>query len=205
MKSTQLRRSLYIAWLLAFAAAFSSARAIAHCDAIDGPVVKAAQRSLAERNVNLVLIWVQKADEAEIKRAFDQTVAVRKLGPEAMELADRHFFETLVRLHRAGEGAPFTGLKPAGGNIGPAIAAADQALDTGEVEPLLRLLLSELRRRLQETFDAAASKKRFAANDVAAGRAYVEAYVRFIHYVEGVHEAVSTAPTHSEDKHVLHE
>ena len=112
----------------------------AHCDGLDGPVVKAAQNALAEGNVNLVLIWVPKDDEAEIKRAFEKTVAVRKLNPEARELIDLYFFETLVRIHRAAEGAAYTGLKPAGRDLGPAIPAADKALETGNVDPVVKLL-----------------------------------------------------------------
>src|SRR5688500_20046767 len=71
---------------------------MAHCDGLDGPVVKAAQRALAEGNVNLALIWVQKDDEPEIKRVFEKTLGVRKLSREAQEVADLYFFETLVRL-----------------------------------------------------------------------------------------------------------
>ncbi len=81
-------------------------RALSHCDGIDGPVVKTAQKALESGNVNLVLIWVQKTNEVEVRKAFDQAMTVRKLSPEAKALADRYFFETLVRLHRAGEGAP---------------------------------------------------------------------------------------------------
>jgi hypothetical protein len=106
-------------------------RALGHCDGMDGPVVKAAQKALETGNVNLVLIWVQEADEPEVRKAFAQTMAVRKLGPEAKELADRYFFETLVRMHRAREGAAYTGLKPAGRDLGPAIPAADRALEDG--------------------------------------------------------------------------
>jgi hypothetical protein len=95
------------------------ARAFAHCDGLDGPVVKAAQRALETRNPALALIWVQEKDEREIQNAFDQALAVRELSPQAKALADRFFFETLVRVHRAGEGAPFTGLKPAGRDLGP--------------------------------------------------------------------------------------
>ena len=97
-----------------------SAPVYAHCDGMDGPVVKAAQAALAKGDVNLVLIWVRKNDETEIRQAFERTVNVRKLSPEAKELADTYFFETLVRIHRAGEGAPYTGLKPAGRDLGPA-------------------------------------------------------------------------------------
>ena len=109
------------------------APAFAHCDGLDGPVVKAAQLALETRNPALALIWVQEKDEREIQNAFEQTLAVRELSSQAKELADRFFFETLVRVHRAGEGAPFTGLKPAGRDLG-AIPAADEAVRLGSVE-----------------------------------------------------------------------
>ena len=107
--------------------AVTPARALAHCDGLDGPVVKAAQRALETRNAALVLIWVQEKDEREIQAAFEQTLAVRELSAQARQLADRFFFETLVRVHRAGEGAPFTGLKPAGQDLGPADEGQDRA------------------------------------------------------------------------------
>ena len=85
----------------------------------------AARAALDRGDVSLALVWVQPKDEAEIRDVFARTLAVRKLSPEAKELADRHFFETLVRVHRAGEGASYTGLKPAGRDLGPAIPAAE--------------------------------------------------------------------------------
>jgi hypothetical protein len=99
--------------------------AFGHCDGLDGPVVTVARKALETGNVNLVLPWVRVEDEGEIRKAFDQARSVRKLGGEARKLADTHFFETLVRIHRAGEGAPFAGLKPAGRDLGPAVPAAD--------------------------------------------------------------------------------
>ena len=81
------------------------ARARAHCDSLDGPVVKAALEALDTRNPAYALIWVTAADEPEIRSAFERTLAVRALGPQARDLADRFFLETLVRVHRAGEGA----------------------------------------------------------------------------------------------------
>jgi hypothetical protein len=167
----------------------------AHCDGLDGPVVKAAQKALETRNSALVLIWVQAKDAPEIQAAFDQTVAVRALSPQAKELADRFFFETLVRVHRAGEGAPFTGLKPAGRDLGPAIPAADRAIDEGSVEPVMKLLTDAMQERLREHFHGAVTAKAFKAGDVPAGREYVRAYVEFIHYVERLYEA-STTPAH---------
>jgi hypothetical protein len=167
-------------------------RALAHCDGLDGPVVKAAQESLETGNPALVLMWVQAEDEAEIRAAFERTLVVRALSPEAKELADRFFFETLVRVHRAGEGAPYTGLKPAGRDLGPAIPAADRALEEGSVEPLVRLLATTMQEGLREHFNEAAGARGFKAGDVAAGREYVKAYVEFIHYVERLYEASAT-------------
>jgi len=115
--------------------AFSPSAALAHCDMMDGPVVQAAQRALRQTNVHHALVWVQPPDAPEIERAFRHTLAVRTLSPEARELADRYFFETLVRLHRAGEGAPYTGLRPAGAEVDPAVAAADRALASGNLAP----------------------------------------------------------------------
>jgi len=158
--------------------------AVGHCDGMDGPVVLLAKKALETGNVNLVLPWVRAEDETEITHAFDHAMSVRKLGPQARELADRHFFETLVRIHRAGEGAPFTGLKPAGRDLGPAIPAADRALEDGSVDTVVRLVTDAVARGIRERFQAAWSKRRFDPNDVAAGREYVEAYVPYIHFVE---------------------
>jgi hypothetical protein len=169
-------------------------RALAHCDTLDGPVVQAARRALEERNVKLVLIWVQKSDEAEIGRVFQHALAVRALGHEARDLADRFFFETLVRVHRAGEGAAFTGLKPAGTDFGLAVRSADKAIESGDLQLLLRVLSFELNRGLGEQFNAVMSRRKFPPNDVAAGRDYVRAYVGFMHYVEAVQAAVNHAP-----------
>jgi hypothetical protein len=160
-----------------------------HCDGLDGPVVGAARKALASGNVDLVLVWVQQADEKEVRDAFQQTLAVRKLGGDAQALADRFFFETLVRLHRRGEGAPYTGLVPAGRDLGPAIPLADQALAEGKVDRIAELIVGETRKGLVERFHRAKEARDYAPSDVRAGREYVDAYVTYIHYVERAHEA----------------
>lgn len=170
---------------------FTNDYAAAHCDGLDGPVVRAAQKALATNNVNLILIWVDKASEAAVTSAFQQTLIVRKLSPESRALADRHLFETLVRLHRVGEGAPYTGLKPAGRDLGPAIPAADRAIESGGTAALEALLVQELRSGLRESFERVQAKRKYAPNDVAAGREYVRSYVDYMHFVERIHEAVT--------------
>lgn len=161
----------------------------AHCDGLDGPVVKAARRALETGNVNLVLIWIQEQDEEAIREAFKRTIAVRKLSPEAKEMADMYFFETLVRIHRAGEGAPYTGLKPAGRDLGPVIPAADKALEDGSVKALVELLTDCVSDGVLEHFKHASEKEKFNPDDVGEGREFVRAYVEFVHYVERVYEA----------------
>jgi hypothetical protein len=162
---------------------------LAHCDGLDGPVVGAAREALRTGNAKPVLIWVHKADEPEILRAFEHALAVRKLGAEAMTLADTYFFETVVRVHRAREGAPYTGLNPAGRDLGPAIPAADTALRTGDVSPLVQLLTEDVTSGAREHFKQAQALSSYAKDDVNAGRRFVEAYVSYIHYVERIYQA----------------
>jgi hypothetical protein len=160
----------------------------AHCDGIDGPVVNSARQALKSGDVNHVLVWVQKKDEPEIKDAFQRALAVRKLRADAQALADTYFFETLVRVHRAGEGAPYTGLKPANRELGPAIPAADRALETGDPKPLLKLLEDAVHGGLHEQFTRTLAAKRYEKGDVEAGRKFVENYVVYVHYVERIYE-----------------
>jgi len=178
--------------LALLAAAFATTKnAQAHCDSLDGPVVKAARAALTENNVNLVLIWVQPDDDEAIKRAFEQTLAVRKLNPEARELADMYFFETLVRIHRAGEGAPYTGLKPAGTDFGPSIPATDKALESEDVEPVLKLLTDTTEHGVREHFQKTLTKKEFDKDNIEAGRDFVKAYVEYTHYVKRIYDAAA--------------
>ena len=190
----KIRTFALLSWPI-LAAAFTLVApvpALAHCDGLDGPVVKAAQRALAAGDPSLVLIWVQAKDDAEIRKAFEETLAVRTLSPRARELADRFFFETLVRVHRAGEGAPYTGLKPAGRDLGPAIPAADKAIEDGSLEAVAKLLTETMQARLREHFAEVIAAKAFTPRDVTRGRVYVGAYVQFIHFVERLYEASVT-------------
>src|SRR5512141_1215891 len=86
-------------------------KAAAHCDTMNGPVISTARQALDKGDVTPVLKWIKPDKEAEVRAAFKQAVAARKQGKAAKEVADRYFFETLVRMHREGEGAAYTGLK----------------------------------------------------------------------------------------------
>lgn len=174
--------------------------AVAHCDALDGPVVSAARSALEKGDVAAVLMWVPENHEREVREVFDRTMSVREQGSDARQLADAYFFETLVRLHRAGEGEPFTGLKPAGIDPGPAVRASDRALETASADRLLDMMTKEITSGIRERFHRAMELKRHAEESVEAGRNYVQAYVEFVHYVESLHQVTAgTRPAHPQD------
>lgn len=171
--------------------------ALAHCDTLDGPVVADARTALAKGDVTPVLKWLQAKDEKEVRETFARTLAVRKLDPEAQKLADTYFFETLVRVHRAGEGAPYTGLKAAG-TVEPVVAKADQALEQGAVGGLAKAIAAHTEEGIRERFKYALETKKHAQESVQAGRKFVEAYVTYVHYVEGIAQAVHGSVHHAE-------
>ncbi|MBI5443305.1 MAG: hypothetical protein HY900_19085 [Deltaproteobacteria bacterium] len=191
---------LRAATALVFAAAvflpFSDANA--HCDSLDGPVINDARAALEKGDVTSVLKWVRAGDEGEIKKAFQKTMALRAKGGRSREQGDRSFFETLVRVHRAGEGAPFTGLRQSVVESGPAVVGADQALESGSVEDLVTLLTQDMAEGVRRRFEHARELKAHADQDVKAGRNYVAAYVDYVHYVEALHAAASKAGGHHE-------
>ncbi|MGD2186041.1 MAG: DUF6448 family protein [Desulfobacterales bacterium] len=172
-----------------------SINARAHCDTLDGPVVETARKALVAGDVTPVLKWVSNKDEQLIRIAFQNTMEVRKLGGKAQELADMYFFETLVRIHREGEGASYTGLK-VGSEIDPAVALADKALETGSVDKLTSVLTDAAAKGIRERFNRALETKEHADESVSAGREFVEAYVTFTHYVENLHDSVKGGTEH---------
>jgi hypothetical protein len=180
---------------LALAMFFTSSTVQAHCDSLDGPVIAAARAALAKGDVTPVLMWVKADDEPAIRALFAETLGVRQLSPAAAALADRYFFENLVRIHRAGEGEPFTGLKPAG-SAEPTLVAADRALESGSVSGLTQDLQKLVAAGLKQRFDRAQEAKPHAAHNTEAGRAYVAAYVDFIHYFEGLHATAARSAAH---------
>lgn len=162
---------------------FSNGKLYAHCDGIKGPVVTSAKKALETGNVNYALIWVSKDNEDAIKNLFNKAVEVRKLTPDARELADMYFFESLVRLHRNGEGEAYDGLKMTDEGVPAVIHAADRAIETGNKDELLKFFSKrrdkkEIENKLQEVL----SKKQFDINDLQSGRSYVKSYTEFVHY-----------------------
>jgi hypothetical protein len=191
-RTKRLLASLVLAGLLAFVPAIADA----HCDTMDGPVVAAAAAALRAGDIVPVLAWIKPEHENDVRSAFLKTLEVRKQGGLAKEVADAYFFETVVRLHRMGEGEPYTGIKPAGTPLHPAVASAERALSTGSANQLRTELNEKLSAAVAEKFNRVMEARRHQQESVEAGRAYVAAYVEFMHFVEqmydrssGVHDA----------------
>jgi hypothetical protein len=165
----------------------------AHCDTLDGPVVESARRALASGDVTPVLKWVAPTDEEVIRSAFSKTMEVRTINTQVREMADMYFFETLVRIHRANEGAPYTGLKP-GVETDPAVALADKALASGTVEKLKEVLTNAMAKRISELFQMTLEAQKHADENVASGREFVEHYVTFTHFAENLHALIKGEP-----------
>ncbi|HET7044951.1 MAG TPA: DUF6448 family protein [Gaiellaceae bacterium] len=154
----------------------------------------AARKALDAGEPALILPFVPATGEAEVADAFEKARALRVEGAPARELADRWFFENVVRIHRAGEGAPYTGLKPAGLDVGPAIPVAERAIASGLPEELATLLAGivteEVERRLARVLELRAT----AGDDVAATRRYVEAMLGLQVWAHGVYRAARSEP-----------
>ena len=178
-------------------AVFLTPALFAHCDSVKGPVVLDAQRALAARDVTPVLKWVPASSEAEVRDAFQRTLSVRTQSAAAKELADRWFFETVVRIHRQSEGEPFTGLKGAEVKTDEGIEMADAAIERGSLEKVESAILADVSAGLRQRFAAVKEAKEHAADSVVAGRHYVESYVSFIHYVETLHQSVNETAGHA--------
>ena len=173
-----------------------------HCDSLDGPVVQAARRALDAGNVTLVLPYAPKTAEREIVAAFDKVVQARRTDALCREVADRYFFETVVRLHRAGEGAPFTGLKPAGLDVGPIIPIAEKAIESGNAAALEEALVAAVREQVAERFHHLGHLRAGAHRGVDGARSYVQAVLGLQVWAHGLYQATRAtghAPSHTHD------
>lgn len=164
-----------------------------HCDSMDGPVVTAGRRALEAKDADLALAYVPEQGEAEVKDAFDAALRIRDQGPAVREVADLHFFETLVRVHRAGEGAPFTGLRPAGLDNGPVIPVAERAIESESADELVELLTRRVAEEVRARFAQVMELKARADGDLASNRAYVESMLDLQVWSHGLYHATRAA------------
>lgn len=178
--------------------------AAAHCDTLDGPVIQDARKAIVAKDITPILKWVKPQDEKIVKAAFNKVLTSKAKNHEEVE---HKFFATLVKIHRAGEGAPFTGLKPAGA-VEPAVAEADRALASGSADALVKLITDDIAAGIKTRYEHAAATYKNKDESVAQGREFVEAYVAFTHYVERLHQDATAKGAHGDhgeaEKHRKH-
>jgi len=174
----------------------SSGVAWAHCDTVNGPTAVDAREALETGDFKEIAIWVGEEQTQELRETFEESLAVYKMGGKAKELAERYFMTTAVRLHRQAEGMQFTGLKPAQ-PLPPIIAKAEETLENGNLKPVADLLSARLQEETQKWFqNALDAKKNYKGDNVEAGREWVDAYVKYVIYVNGLYKTIQAGPAH---------
>lgn len=195
-KSVSIRILLIIASAAALTLGICSF-AVAHCDTLDGPVVQDARKALDTKDVTPVLKWVRQKDERVVRAAFAKALSAK--GRKNADREENHFFATLVKIHRAGEGAPFTGLKPAG-EVELAIVEADKALASGSADELVKLITGDVAAGIRKRYEQAATTYKHKDESVEQGREFVEAYIEYTHYAERLHLDATGQGTHDEHR-----
>lgn len=196
MKSMKVNRLFKKAGvLLGMLMMLVSLPAQAHCDSYDGPVIQDALRALEQDDVSLVMKWIEPQYEAEISNLFTKTVSLKDQDQEVYDIVEKHFLETLVRLHREGEGAPFTGLKPAG-SATPLVQMADASIAQNDLTGLLTKLTDHLQKDLSDKYQKVMDLHKVKDQSVEQGRAYVAAYVDYTHTLEGIEHILAHGGHH---------
>ena len=180
---------------------FAVSPAFAHCDSYDGPVVKDALQALETNNVGLVYKWISTEQEAEISALFTKTYNLKKGDKEIYSLVEKHFLETLIRLHRQTEGFGFDGIKAAG-TTKPIVQLSDKAIETGNVENLINQLNGHIAKVVEDKYNAVKELEKVKNESPEKGRDYVKAYVMYTHSLEAIHDIVEkVASGHAEHGH----
>ena len=180
---------------------FAVSPAFAHCDSYDGPVVKDALQALETNNVGLVYKWISTEQEAEISALFTKTYNLKKGDKEIYSLVEKHFLETLIRLHRQTEGFGFDGIKAAG-TTKPIVQLSDKAIETGNIENLINQLNGHIAKVVEDKYNAVKELEKVKNESPEKGRDYVKAYVMYTHSLEAIHDIVEkVASGHAEHGH----
>lgn len=172
----------------------------AHCDSYDGPVIKDATKALETNNVQFILKWITAEQESEIIPLFNKTYSLKKGDKEIYSIVEKHFLETLVRLHRETEGAPYTGLKPAG-TTKTIVQLSDQALENKDIDGLLGKLNNHIGNVIRGKYETVAALDKIKNESAEKGRQYVEAYVDYTHTLEAIHDIIDNESGQSVHNH----
>jgi hypothetical protein len=191
--------SLFVGLIISFILALPIT-SVAHCDSYDGPVIIDAYKALETNNVSLVLKWISQEQEQEIISLFNKTYKLKSGDKQIYQIVEKYFLETLVRLHRETEGAPYTGLKPAG-TTKQIVVMSDNAINSKSVNDLVVKLNGHIEKVIREKFNLVSTLEKVKDQSPEKGREYVKAYVDYTHTLEAIHDILEHGGGHAEHKH----
>ena len=159
-------------------------------DITKGLVMDAAKMALDTGNVNYVLIWVPEASENKLKNLFDKTVCEHRDRKDVQDIALDWYFETVSRLHRSRKRVLYTFMKPDGLDESQIFQKVERAIEIGDVEELIGDIPYTKEGDLRQRFRHVMDKRNYDVNNIAAGRAYVSAFIDFIIYVHNLSTSI---------------
>lgn len=152
-------------------------------DMTNGPVMGAAKMALDKGNVNYVLIWVPEESENKLKNLFEKTFCESRAGKDMEDIAINWYFETVKRLHRAGERRLYTCMNPDGSDERSVVPKVKRAIETGEADEIIGFIPKTKEHDFRHRLHHLIEKKNYDVNNVAAGREYVAEFIDFIIYL----------------------
>jgi hypothetical protein len=167
-------------------------------DITNGSVMDAAKMALDTGNVNYVLIWVPEASENKLKNLFAKTVCERRDRKDVQDIAFDWYFETVNRLHRAGEGTLYTCMNLAGLDERSVVPKVKRVIETGEAEEIIGFIPKTQEHDFRHRFRHVMEKKNYDVNNVVDGRAYVAAFTDFIVYLHHIYTSIPREAGHAE-------
>lgn len=194
---TKILTTLFVSALLFIAGTLPAS---AHCDSYDGPTVKDALTALETNNVKLILKWITPEQEKEVIQLFNKTYSLKSGDKEIYAIVEKHFLETLVRLHRETEGAPFTGLKHAG-TTKQIIKMSDQAISERNIDAFLAKFNNHIGKVIREKYAKVEMLDKVKNESSEKGREFVKAYVDYTHTIEAIHDIIVPEGGSSVHKH----
>ncbi len=193
-----LLRKIDVVCILLFAASLLVPVGLkAHCDRVNGPVAKSARKALETGQLKPVAIWIGDEQEAALRERFKSSLEAYRSGGPGKKVAKRYFMSEAIRLHRAAEGMPFTGLKQAS-ELPVDLKLAEKARETGDIQPVVELLSSELENKVKKWFKTSQQARRQweQQQSVETGRKWADAYVKYIVYVHKLYQKIMAGPPH---------
>ena len=168
-----------------------------HPHSRNGLLMKAAQMALVTGNVNYVLIWVPEKSENTLKNLLEKTCCERNARKNMQNCAIDWYFDTVCRYFSANKGALYTYLKHGGPDESLIALKVERTIEIGNFEEIIGIIPNTHAADVRERFHHVMDKSNYDRNNIAAGRAYVSAFIDFLTYVYTIRTCIPGEENHS--------